>query len=297
MQLNSGGGVIDTDGFSTTITQGITGSGGLTKRGEGTLTLSGTSTFTGATTLEAGTLALAGALGSTAAEVKYSATLALGGNTGGTVVVRSGGHLALALAANSASQVSRAIGGALVFNSGSVLDLTAVLTPQPGDYIVAIAQSISGTPGTVIAPPGVTASVVVVGNTLHVAIPAGSLAQPPPPPADPDHDGLPTDVEYVLGTDPGSADPSVIQSQLVEGSLVLTFPRTDASETMGLQVAVEAGDDLLTWPLVYQIGATTEASSPGVSISENDEAPDTIIVTIPTGGSARHFARLRVMTE
>jgi autotransporter-associated beta strand protein len=54
--LNAGGGTIDTNGFDTTISQGIGGAGGLTKTGAGTLMLSGSSTYSGATAVNAGTL-------------------------------------------------------------------------------------------------------------------------------------------------------------------------------------------------------------------------------------------------
>ena len=56
--LEAGNGTFDTNGFNTTIAQGITGSGGLTKAGSGTLTLSGANTYGGSTTVDAGTLAL-----------------------------------------------------------------------------------------------------------------------------------------------------------------------------------------------------------------------------------------------
>ena len=58
----AGGGTFDTNGNTSTISQGIQGAGGLTKAGAGTLTLSGPNTYTGATTVAAGTLA-AGAVG------------------------------------------------------------------------------------------------------------------------------------------------------------------------------------------------------------------------------------------
>jgi fibronectin-binding autotransporter adhesin len=54
--LSGGGGTFDTNGFNTTISQGITGIGGLTKRGPGTLTLSGSNSYSGGTVLNAGIL-------------------------------------------------------------------------------------------------------------------------------------------------------------------------------------------------------------------------------------------------
>ena len=56
--LNAGGGTFDTNGFTTTVSQAITGPGGLTKAGWGTLILSGASTYTGGTTIGDGTLQL-----------------------------------------------------------------------------------------------------------------------------------------------------------------------------------------------------------------------------------------------
>ena len=55
--LSGGGGTFDTNGNTSTISQGIQGAGGLTKAGAGALTLSGPNTYTGATTVAAGTLA------------------------------------------------------------------------------------------------------------------------------------------------------------------------------------------------------------------------------------------------
>jgi len=59
--LNAGGGTFDTNSFTTTISQGITGSGGLTKAGAGTLILSGSNTYTGGTTITAGTVVVSNA--------------------------------------------------------------------------------------------------------------------------------------------------------------------------------------------------------------------------------------------
>jgi fibronectin-binding autotransporter adhesin len=58
MDVGTGGGTIDTNGFNAGISYGITGAGTLTKIGAGTLTLSGLTTHSGTTLINAGTLAL-----------------------------------------------------------------------------------------------------------------------------------------------------------------------------------------------------------------------------------------------
>ena len=73
-----GGGTIDTNGFQTTIAQGISGAGGLTKAGAGTLILTGNSGYTGGTTINAGILQLGdgGTAGGIVGDVADNGTLA-----------------------------------------------------------------------------------------------------------------------------------------------------------------------------------------------------------------------------
>ena len=75
--LNAPGGTIDTQSFATTIAQGITGAGALTKAGAGGLTLTGNNAYAGGTTISAGTLQLGngGTTGSIIGDVANSGVL------------------------------------------------------------------------------------------------------------------------------------------------------------------------------------------------------------------------------
>ncbi|HEX7262062.1 MAG TPA: autotransporter-associated beta strand repeat-containing protein, partial [Luteolibacter sp.] len=293
-----------TNGYHGTISDGPAGTLGITKSGSGTQTFTGANTYTGPTTIEGGTLAITGSLGNTAVEVKSSAKLTVAGNLGGAVTIRSNGHLAFALAATSGAQPVRTVGGALTLDTGNIIDLTSSATPAAGEYLLATAASISGTPGTVNLPVGVNGTVVVVGNSLRLTISAPGYATwisnynaagQTTPNADADQDGLPNAVEFVLGTTPTTVNSSPVMNQKSGENMVVTFNRLDDSETGTLQLSVEAGSTLSPLSQVYQIGATNATSSSNVNIVENGAAPDTVTVTIPTSGSPCFFTRLKVV--
>ena len=77
--LNGPGGIIDTQGFTSTIAQGISGVGALTKAGAGTLFLTGDNTYSGGTTIGNGTLQLGngGITGSVIGNITDNAALAI----------------------------------------------------------------------------------------------------------------------------------------------------------------------------------------------------------------------------
>jgi hypothetical protein len=113
--------------------------------------------------------------------------------------------------------------------------------------------------------------------------------------SDPDTDGWPNGVEYVLGGNPSVPDnPGAPSAALSNGALRVAFYRSDVSETNGVALSVIVGMTLKDFPEVYEVGASTETSSPGVTIEENGEAPDTVTVEVPANGANRRFARLAV---
>jgi hypothetical protein len=78
------------------------------------------------------------------------------------------------------------------------------------------------------------------------------------------------------------------------GNMVFTFLRDDASETPDVTLTVEAATNLATWPGVFLIGPDTATSGPGVSVTENGTAPDTITLINPNGNDKVKYARLKV---
>ena len=125
ISVTSNGGTIDTQDFQSTITQGITGVGALTKAGTGTLVLNGANTYSGGTSVAAGTLVV-GDASNTAASIAGPATVAAGATLGGYGSVNgdvsNSGTIAVANAVSSAAagaQGSFTINGQLT-NAGLV---------------------------------------------------------------------------------------------------------------------------------------------------------------------------------
>lgn len=113
--------------------------------------------------------------------------------------------------------------------------------------------------------------------------------------ADPDGDRLPNAVEYVLGSDPTTGTQTEpLAVTIPNGNAIFTFLRSDHSETADVTLEVETGPDLASWPSRYVVGADSASSSPGVSVSENGSAPDTVTVSVALGLNSKLFARLRV---
>lgn len=82
ISVTSNGGTIDTQSFQSTITQNITGAGGLTKTGSGTLTLNGANGYSGGSTVAAGAL-IVGDASHTTASIAGATSVAAGATLGG----------------------------------------------------------------------------------------------------------------------------------------------------------------------------------------------------------------------
>jgi autotransporter-associated beta strand protein len=115
--------------------------------------------------------------------------------------------------------------------------------------------------------------------------------------ADNENDGLDNGLEYVLGGDPTLNDAAdIMPSGDKDGAnYVFTYKRSDASKTDTTQI-VQYGSDLVGWTdvTISALGGSSGGATYTVDEGTPTTNPDTIVVTIPTGGASEFFARLKV---
>lgn len=166
--LESGGGVIDNNGFNTTLSgvvdvgttmtaTGISGSGSLTSQGSGTLTLTGVNTYTGGTTVTGGVLSTGFLANSGSDSGIGRGTLILDGGT----LKYTGGNIGFwsrnfTIGSNGASfDLSEATGdlrinGAIAFSGSGARSLT-ITTASPGGRLTnALGDAEAGVPTTLV---------------------------------------------------------------------------------------------------------------------------------------------------
>ena len=118
--------------------------------------------------------------------------------------------------------------------------------------------------------------------------------------ADPDHDGIPNAVEFVLGTEPNPARPnanfrnSLPSLSRTAESWIVSFPRAISSKSATTALAFEVGTTLDAWPDVYQVGFDSATSDPGVSVGPAAAGYESVSLILPAASDACRFARLRV---
>jgi autotransporter-associated beta strand protein len=231
--------------YIMTLSGALSGTGGFAKTGGGKVVLSVVSTFTGDVNVNAGTLDLTGTLaaGGTLA-VNTGGTLAGNGTSNKPLTLASGGVVSPAGTLIAATMQWNA-GGRMAFIPGDLLAITGSMTKSgtgsfafdftPGTLTV-------GTPYTLVtfgstnfsaanfSPSGLgyaTGHFSITANSLsftldddgialtpffdwltaHGLVPARASAL-----ADPDGDGTPNLLEFVLGTDPGVASPAKLET-------------------------------------------------------------------------------------
>jgi autotransporter-associated beta strand protein len=281
--------------FSGGIVDGAN-TGSITKTGDGTVALSGQNVYDGDTTVSAGTLTVAATTGSL--QINVGAT-GVNNKVTGSGALNFNGVLALNLAA----------AGTTVGNSWNVIDVgTLTETYGAGFSVRSTVQNaaFSNSSGTwTIVENGVTYQFVQSTGVLSV-IPGGSSPYdtwasgfagftPTTPGLDFDNDGLSNLLEFVLGGNPTISQSGIRPSVTAAGSdLVITFQRSDESETDSVAVKVQTSTTLGSWTDDTPIGASNGSGPNGITytVAENGGAADTIVVTIPKGVATRKFARV-----
>ena len=322
--LGTGGGVINTSSFNTTLASNITGTTtSLTKIGSGTLTLAGTNTYTGPTWLDAGNLAGTGASGS-ALTAESGTTLAPGVGLGNFLAagatLMSGSTLAIEI--NSTTDTAdKLVSTAAVDITGANVSFTEI---GSGTIPAGTKLTILDYTGTTLAGTfngyAEGASVAVGANTFTLSYADsskvtltsttvgspyttwasasgldGSPGKDPAFDADPDGDGFDNGLEWILGGNPLGADGGTLITTTASaaGGLTLAFNREE--DSIGNAVlTVEYDTDLAgTWTNYATVGAT---SSGPVTINTASD-PDAVSVNIPASNAVdgKLFGRLKAV--
>lgn len=284
-----GGGIGNTGSIGGTATLVPNASGSMTFTGNATTILTGQNTYTGNTVVNGGT----------------------------TLGIATGGGLTFKPGANHVSNKVTGAGSAS-FDGTFTIDLTGATVANGNTWtLVDVAsKTYSGVSFTI---PGFTeASDVwtkVDGNNtwtysestgvLSLAVSSGggfsswiggfglALADQDPT-DDPDGDGIANLVEYALGGNPSVREPSLVPTGSKSGSnFVLSFSRSDLALANGdAPLSIEYGTTLGSWTTIAVPASAGTVS--GVSFGVSDGSPnDSIIATIPNGGAAKFFARVK----
>ena len=263
--VQSGGAVIDTNGFDITIAQPLGNEGGgLTKSGNGVLTLTGANTYTGATTVTAGTLALTG---SSIADTNK--------------LVISSGLVNL----TNAETVNTLFFGAVQQAAGTY--------SGSGTGGTIASASFSGT-GTLIVTSGPAAGYA----SWISAFLTGGLTGDITPAGDPDYDSINNMLEYVLNGNPAVSDPAILPVLVVSATdFEFTYFRLDLSLADTVQT-FEYGSNLAGWvPVVIPAGPGVSTVGIATVTITNLGTTDSVKVSIPRSASAgaKLFGRLKVI--
>jgi fibronectin-binding autotransporter adhesin len=242
-----------------TINPAVSGAFDLTKVGVNTLTLNGATSYTGATSVLEGTLRL----GSPA--LSDTATLTIGTTVGSTATLNlpnAGTDVVGTLIIDGVTQPN----GLYDLNNsgGAITGSGKIQVGAGGDPYSAWATSFG------LQNPWLGQDPALNGE----------------PTADPDNDGIVNLLEFTLGGSPIVASTSILPTvSTVGANLVLSYKRSDESETATTQIG-QWSSDLVTWNPITP-----------VLVQENDASADDMTVSTPTSNSVggKLFLRLNVV--
>jgi autotransporter-associated beta strand protein len=173
-EIKAGGAIIDTQTNNVTVSKGLSGAGGLTKKGAGVLTLSGPNNYTGSTTVNAGHLvvskaALTASIQSNSVAVAFSST-----PTNGTYAVLTGPVAAASFASNSVT----GLGGktatmtnspnlAVIVSGGATNNYATWLNGQPTNSANQIAYAVGGA-SSPMATNGIPSVTTLTSSNLSI---------------------------------------------------------------------------------------------------------------------------------
>ncbi len=313
-------------GYDITLGGVVSGSGGFAKAGAGALTLSAANTFTGAVTIQAGTLNVTGSLASGTLAIDSGGVLAGTGSVARTVTLNNGGRVAPAGAAAgtlSATSLIWSAGGRLALNLGTGTDrlvLSGALTKAgsgaypvdftPLELSTGVTYTLANFGSTNFVASDFSASGLgyaqgafsVVGGSLRFTVTDDAVAVAPffdwltarglpavrnSATLDPDGDGVPALLEYVLG----GVAPLVGrgQAEVVEFGgeryAAIRYPRRRERGGVGVAVEVSTAVDL-----------SYAAASPGVEVTVMDRGNgfDEVLTRSATPLSSAPVQTLRI---
>lgn len=298
----------------------ITGPCALVKQGAGGMSVSGINSYTGGTTAHGGRLEVTSfcPLGTGPVFIAAAATLAGDGTIPGPVTLA--GNLDPGLTGQSwPSTLST---GPTIFSgnylcqldsswsdklavtgdldiTGSTLTLNKTFPySSPDTYtIVTYTGTLTGSftsvsgmpPGYLLKNDPAGKRIIVTRITYSDWTASFPGLDDPTHDADPDGDGLPNLVEYVIGGNPLSSDSGIRPSQTFSGNnLVFRYKRNVASRSTTTQT-VQWSPDMKTWTDI----PISLNSLPPVIVNSNGNLPDDITVTIPRVPGSM-FVRLKV---
>jgi len=296
-QIKIGDGVtatFDTNGNNVTLGTafdlGGSKTGALTKSGAGTLTLSGANIYTGSITVNGGSLTL-GYGGSTVFRPTSNHTSnQVTGTPGHPVNLYGQFYLDLSAADGApgntwtlvdAANVDETYGETftVVSSAGPFTNSSGVWTLKDRSITWTYTQS------TGVLSATATDSYLNWINATWPGLPDKT------PNGDPDNDGIPNILEYVLQDGDPSAPSSahLPEACASESNFRFTFHRRNASTADTTQI-FQYGTDLIAW--------TNVPILPGGSVTITPNTPtagiDEIVITVPRGNNERLFGRLKV---